>query len=845
MRRAMTSRHERKTEQNFEAQPSPGPGDITIAGSLEELAARIAKPEPPPERIGGYRIIDTLGQGGMGTVYRATQLSLDRMVALKVVRSDLARHPSFLGRFLREARIAPKNDHPNVVTIYDTGEADGHLYMALQFVPGGDLASRVKNGRLGEDEALRIITECAKGLRAIHLAGLVHRDIKPANIFLSADGTAKVGDLGLARQILDDDKITFTGDLVGTPAYMAPEQALGEQDIDGRADLYALGTALYHLLTGNAPFMGSSPFVVGHRVISEPAPDPRDLNRTLSPGVAAVIHHAMRKDRNLRYQTADQFIADLEQVRAGNLPRFARITEMEVERKGTFNFARTAVRPVERSHTPALVAIGVIVGMAGALIVALSLGRGGRDGVLPPPPPAFPAYGPAPAPAPIEAELPVALITADPEERQSLEPLVLAPGVAEQSRTRPPLPAEREAPPTVSDPVVVQPVASVPAVRVPTPPSPAPAPASPAPAPPAAKPGEPPTTTPVAVVVKPEEPVVTAKPPSSVPAPAVVLVLVPLPDKPKPAAIAEAAPSVPSPARPMAKPVVKSPAKPPAEPQVKPSTVPAVVDHPIDQALVDAGRTRPADLARNVRIQPTWASEVGADKYGYWAELVVGTVPQRFRLCADGTFVMGSPADEPGRQPGEGQHRAIVAKPYWLAETEVTQPLWRTVMTDNPSSLRGADLPVDNVSWQRAQDFLAALNAKLPGLRARLPSEAEWEAACRAGTRGPYSGGMDLKTQAWFDETSENRLRAVAAKHPNALGLFDLHGNVWEWCRDSMRDHPPEADGTWHAPRAYIFRGGSYAEDAANCRAAMRGGNDTGEGFAGVGLRLAITADER
>ena len=789
--------------------------------------------------IPGYTLLRPLGRGGMATVYLARQESLGREVALKLLEAAGGADAAVAGeRFLREARIAARIDHPNVVTIYDTGEADGHLYMALQYVPGGDLASRVKNGRLGEEEALRIISECAKGLRAIHLAGLVHRDIKPANIFLAADGTAKVGDLGLARQILDDDKITFTGDMVGTPAYMAPEQALGTQDIDGRADLYALGTALYHLLTGNAPFMGSSPFVVGHRVISEPAQDPREINRSLSPGVAAVIHHAMRKDRNLRYQTADQFITDLEQVRAGNLPRFARVTEMEVERKGTFNFARTTPpRAVERSHTPALVAIGVIVGMAGALIVALSLGRHGREDFRPPPP-AFPTYGPPPAAPLANEELSVAQIIADPEERQSSEPLVLAPGVAEQSRAPVQLPPE---------PVAVR-VAS----------APVPPPAS-IPRPPPAE--EPPASSAVAVVVKPA-PLPSAPTPAPTPAEAN-----PVPAEVKPTASApkvvplltvttgavpasEAAVVTPPPAKapaptrakPMA-PLAKAPAAP--APAPKPSGDPAVVDRSVEQALLDARQARPADLARNVRTHPAWAGEVGADKHGYWAELVIGTVPQRFRLCTDGTFIMGSPPDEPGRQPGEGQHRGQVAKPYWLAETEVTQPLWRTVMGANPSSLRGDDLPVDNVGWQRAQDFLTALNAKLPGLRARLPSEAEWEAACRAGTRGPYSGGMDLKAMAWFDETSESRLRAVAAKRPNALGLFDLHGNVWEWCSDSARDHPPEAGGTWHAPHAYIFRGGSYAEDAANCRAAMRGGNDTGEGFAGVGLRLAITADER
>lgn len=246
-----------------------------------------------------------------------------------------------------------------------------------------------------------------------------------------------------------------------------------------------------------------------------------------------------------------------------------------------------------------------------------------------------------------------------------------------------------------------------------------------------------------------------------------------------------------------------------------------------------------------LRIRPPWASALGADKYGNWAELTVATVALRFRLCPGGPFLMGSPADEPGRQAGEALHRNVIAQPYWLAETECTQRLWRTVMGDNPSSLAGDDLPVDNVAWQRAQEFLVRLNARAPQLSARLPNEAEWEAACRAGSRGPYSGGLDLKAMAWFDATADGHPLAVAAKHANALGLFDIHGNVWEWCQDAARDYPPEFDGLPSPSHAFVFRGGSFAEDAATCRAAMRGGNQTGDGFIGVGFRIAASADAR
>ena len=176
------------------AKTSAGYKTDNDALNASNVRARLTQPAPPPARIGGYRIMGTLGEGGMGIVYEAMQLSLDRTIALKVVRSDLARKEKFVERFLREAKVAARIDHPNVVTIYDTGEADGHLYMALQYVPGGDLGSRIKrDGRLDEETALKIIAGCAKGLIAIHHAGLVHRDIKPSNIFLTSEGTPGSG----------------------------------------------------------------------------------------------------------------------------------------------------------------------------------------------------------------------------------------------------------------------------------------------------------------------------------------------------------------------------------------------------------------------------------------------------------------------------------------------------------------------------------------------------------------------------------------------------------------------------------------------------------------------------
>jgi formylglycine-generating enzyme required for sulfatase activity len=206
---------------------------------------------------------------------------------------------------------------------------------------------------------------------------------------------------------------------------------------------------------------------------------------------------------------------------------------------------------------------------------------------------------------------------------------------------------------------------------------------------------------------------------------------------------------------------------------------------------------------------------------------------------------MGSPDDEAGRVAGEGLHRVEIAASYWLADTECTQTLWKAVMGTRPSTTAGDDLPVDSVSWQDCQDFCAKLAAMVPGLRARLPSEAEWEAACRAGSRGAFSGGLAPTALGWSSANAGGRAHAVATRHPNALGLYDMHGNVWEWCQDLDSGYPEVPGQASHTASERMFRGGSWSSEERFCRAAFRGGNASGEGFPGIGLRIAVDADPR
>ena len=305
------------------SQAVTGPSPATRApGTAQPPAAPapLATPAPETPDIPGYSIERILGVGGMGMVHLALHQTLQRKVALKIMRADLAGDPLYAARFLREARAAARVSHPAVVQIHDAGAAAGHLYLAMEFLPGGDLRKALADGPLAESAALDTIIAAAAGMAAIHRAGLVHRDLKPENLLRDADGLVKVGDLGLARPTAPggehspaahEPHVTAPGDALGTPAYMAPEQAEGAADLDARCDVYGLAATLYTLLTARPPFTGPTTWAVVHQVISAPPPDPRAENPAISGLTAALVQRAMAKERLARPASMDDFAAEL------------------------------------------------------------------------------------------------------------------------------------------------------------------------------------------------------------------------------------------------------------------------------------------------------------------------------------------------------------------------------------------------------------------------------------------------------------------------------------------------------------------------------------------------------
>jgi len=291
------------------------PPDRTPAVAVRPLTSEfgLGAPAAPGEVgvLGPYRIVKELGKGGMGAVYLAVDTRLDRELALKVMLQSFAADPAAKERFLREAKAVAKVSHDHVVTIFEADERDGVPYIAMQFLQGAPLDEYLKKkGSPGVAQCVRIVREAALGLAAAHARGLVHRDIKPANLWLEAPhGRVKVLDFGLAKPIGSDSELTKSGAVVGTPAYMSPEQARG-QKVDARTDIFSLGAVLYRLLTGRNPFLGEHIMaVLTALAVEEPTPV-CELNPDVPEPLARVVHRMLAKNPDARPQTAHE-VAEL------------------------------------------------------------------------------------------------------------------------------------------------------------------------------------------------------------------------------------------------------------------------------------------------------------------------------------------------------------------------------------------------------------------------------------------------------------------------------------------------------------------------------------------------------
>ena len=258
------------------------------------------------KQLGAYQVIAPLGEGGMAVVYKAYQPSMERYVALKILPKHFAAEPEFVRRFKQEAKIIASLEHPNILPVYDYGEADGYTYIVMRYVEGKTLADLLQGRPLPLPQIGEIVTKVASALNYAHSRGVVHRDVKPSNVLIDQQDNLLLSDFGVAKMFLSSEKLTTSGAFIGTPTYASPEQCLGSNNLDGRSDVYSLGVVLYEMATGRPPFNAETPMAVVLKHINDPLPLPRQLNPTLPESVERVILKALAKQPENRYQTAGE-----------------------------------------------------------------------------------------------------------------------------------------------------------------------------------------------------------------------------------------------------------------------------------------------------------------------------------------------------------------------------------------------------------------------------------------------------------------------------------------------------------------------------------------------------------
>jgi serine/threonine-protein kinase len=329
--------------------------------------------------IPGYQILNQLGKGSMGIVYKAKQASVNRIVAVKVLLDALALNKEFIKRFQREAEIAAKLSHNNIVGVIDAGEIGGHQYFVMEYVEGETIKDMVEKGRVFDEKtAVKIVLAVADALQHAHKKGLIHRDVKPENIILTKDGNVKLADLGLARPTADEKwAMAEAGMAIGTPYYISPEQVRGQVDVDIRADIYCLGGTLYHMVTGKVPYSGETPTEVMKKHVDKNTPliPPDHINTKLSSGLGEVVEMMMAKNREERYRNPDDLILDLKCLLQGEAPMLAQQKSETLANlaEGEFDGEESVARGGGGASESEMIEMATIVNTRTNIIAALAI----------------------------------------------------------------------------------------------------------------------------------------------------------------------------------------------------------------------------------------------------------------------------------------------------------------------------------------------------------------------------------------------------------------------------------------------------------------------------------------
>jgi serine/threonine protein kinase/formylglycine-generating enzyme required for sulfatase activity len=778
------------------AAPAPSGAAAAPAGS-DTLMARLldrvgTNPAPSPAMADAlpaglanhpdYEIKRELGRGGMGVVYLAHNKLMGRDEVLKVVGRQVVDRAEVLERFLREIRAVARLRHPNIVTAYSAMRLGESIVFAMEYVEGRDLAHLVQaKGPLPVAHACNFAYQAALGLQHAYEEGLVHRDIKPGNLMLARQGEkaiVKILDFGLAKATREEKvegALTWSGQALGTPDYIAPEQIVDAPSADIRADIYSLGATLYYLLTGRPPFHAKSLYDVYQAHISRHAEPLDGLRGDVPAELAALVAKMMTKEPAQRFQTPAEV--------ARALVPFFKNASAALKRP------RADVAEADPVAPDGGYAVAPLETEADRL-------RGRRINTV----------GPA-----------------SHESRwESLIELRETESSAEQQEATPRGRSEWRRPAVVAGVLLMLGFVALLLGGV--------------------------------FKVKTPDGLIVLE---NVPRDAEVLVdgakvNVTWPGLGKPLEIR----AVPGQHKVEVKKegfktfgeVVTVKADDSDEITVR--LEPLVADRP-DPKRAEPIRPQPA------RVEPT---PVPIES----SQTITNSIAMKLILIPAGDFLMGSPDSDGDAEANEKpQHRVRIARPFYLGATEVTQGQYRAVTGATPSSFKGSDdLPVEQVSWNDAIAFCTKLS-KREGLKPsyqsgvgawsaaegyRLPTEAEWEYACRAGSTTKYSLGDypgSLGEYAWCSDNSGQRTHPVGWKRPNAWGLYDMHGNVWEWCWDAYSEdyyrESPDLDPHGPPPGTLgrVFRGGGWDFGPQGARSADRSAFVPGRRGHSLGFRVA------
>ena len=347
--------------------PSPNPDEATLPSATFASGSQLN--QVALSQFGDYQLEEEIARGGMGVVYKARQLSLNRTVALKMILSGQFASEADVRRFYQEAESAANLDHPGIVPIYDIGEYEGHHFFSMKYVEGGSLAAALPDLRNDTRRVVQLIASVCRAVHHAHQRGILHRDLKPANILLDQHGSPLVSDLGLAKQIQSDSKLTHTGAIVGTPAYMPPEQAAAKKEITTAADIYALGAILYEVLVGRPPHKGETPMETLLQVMEGKVTPPREVDRSVPRAPDLICMKCLQLEPEQRYSSAAALADDLENWLDGKT--------VSVRPPSLLASLGGALLSNVRS------AFGAgIVGIVAGLLLAVCLGEGYTEGSL-------------------------------------------------------------------------------------------------------------------------------------------------------------------------------------------------------------------------------------------------------------------------------------------------------------------------------------------------------------------------------------------------------------------------------------------------------------------------------